>query len=99
MRTHLLQGNGISARDIKAVIEAGYNTVESVAYTSVSPCSFPFRDSKSLHIIADLNDSFLRLKASQKQKQINSLPRVCSVLIPPNIYGLGCDLIPPQLQD
>ncbi|KAL0637494.1 RecA recombinase Rhp51 [Maublancomyces gigas] len=28
-----LEGNGISARDIKAVIEAGYNTVEAVAYT------------------------------------------------------------------
>lgn len=28
-----LEGNGISARDIKAVVEAGYNTVESVAYT------------------------------------------------------------------
>src|ERR1700743_140504 len=28
-----LEGNGIHARDIKAIIEAGYNTVESVAYT------------------------------------------------------------------
>ncbi|KAG0135372.1 Rad51-domain-containing protein [Tuber indicum] len=28
-----LEGNGISARDIKAVVEAGYNTVEAVAYT------------------------------------------------------------------
>ncbi|KAI5855952.1 putative DNA repair protein RAD51 [Tricharina praecox] len=28
-----LEGNGISARDIKTIIEAGYNTVESIAYT------------------------------------------------------------------
>jgi len=28
-----LQGNGISARDIKVILEAGYNTVESIAYT------------------------------------------------------------------
>jgi hypothetical protein len=27
------QGNGISAGDIKKFVEAGYNTVESVAYT------------------------------------------------------------------
>jgi hypothetical protein len=27
------QGNGISAGDIKKFIEAGFNTVESVAYT------------------------------------------------------------------
>ncbi|KAF3905426.1 hypothetical protein ABW20_dc0101402 [Dactylellina cionopaga] len=29
-----LEGGGIHARDIKAIIEAGYNTVEAVAYTS-----------------------------------------------------------------
>ncbi|KAF3121049.1 recombinase rad51 [Orbilia oligospora] len=29
-----LEGNGIHARDIKAIVEAGYNTVEAVAYTS-----------------------------------------------------------------
>lgn len=27
---------GLSARDIKLIIEGGYNTVESVAYTSVA---------------------------------------------------------------
>lgn len=30
-----LEGNGIHARDIKAIVEAGYNTVEAVAYTYV----------------------------------------------------------------
>ncbi|KAF3929349.1 hypothetical protein AA313_de0210287 [Arthrobotrys entomopaga] len=29
-----LEGNGITNRDIKAIVEAGYNTVEAVAYTS-----------------------------------------------------------------
>ncbi|KAF8474737.1 hypothetical protein BDZ91DRAFT_711606 [Kalaharituber pfeilii] len=28
-----LEGNGIQSRDIKALIEAGFNTVESIAYT------------------------------------------------------------------
>jgi len=28
-----IEGNGIHARDIKAIVEAGYNTVEAVAYT------------------------------------------------------------------
>lgn len=28
-----LEGNGISASDIKKIIEAGYNTVEAIAYT------------------------------------------------------------------
>jgi hypothetical protein len=27
------QGNGISAADIKKLIDAGFNTIESVAYT------------------------------------------------------------------
>jgi DNA repair protein RAD51 len=34
--SNLLQGvNGLTARDIKIIMEAGYNTVESVAYTCV----------------------------------------------------------------
>jgi DNA repair protein RAD51 len=28
-----LEGNGITARDIAAVVAQGYNTVESIAYT------------------------------------------------------------------
>jgi len=30
--------NGLTARDIKLIVEGGFNTVESIAYTYVSHC-------------------------------------------------------------
>ena len=44
MLTHTPKGNGISARDIKTIIEAGYNTVEAIAYTYAFATQIPRRD-------------------------------------------------------
>ena len=41
--------NGLTARDIKLIIDGGYNTVESVAYTYVSLLScFEFKLKESI---------------------------------------------------
>lgn len=75
-RADFVQGNGISARDIKAVVEAGYNTVESVAYTLVHFFPEPIYTKMLKMSSIDPRGSFSRSKVFQKQRQTNLSPKV-----------------------
>ncbi|CAZ80285.1 unnamed protein product [Tuber melanosporum] len=71
-----LEGNGISARDIKAVVEAGYNTVEAVAYT-------PKRALLVIKGISEAKADKLIAEASRLQavsKQAPSQSQLCHTL-------------------
>lgn len=73
----LVQGNGISARDIKTIVEAGLNTVESIAYTYVSYSPLIARHYNQYFleeyadsaISVDRSANCLRSRAFQKQRR------------------------------
>lgn len=56
--------NGLTARDIKLIVEGGFNTVESIAYTYVSHCVWigPATNNGQATASARANKGHLRTK-------------------------------------